>query len=174
MKKATTYFTFLYLLFANQSCNRNCDGFNRIDELSALTIAAKDTIDFYPRSTSVVFGMGFHINNSYSSKKGDRKCMQKDLVVMTVNGWDSSTLSMKCDKNLYQKSKVFPADTELKGTEIMYLKYEKDFNDGIREASIQIYDIDSITNSADYKFTISQKTTDNKLFSAQKTVFIKK
>jgi len=162
-------------ILMSQACNKgNCNGVDRIYELSALKVYTKDTVQYTPRTTSTVFTLNFSLRDEYSTTKGTRSCRHKDLAVEHKNAWDENTLSFKCNKDFYSKSKLFLANTELKDAAIVDLKINKDQVGGLVESSILIYDIDSINASDDYEFTISLSTTDNKIFSTKTNVFIKK
>ena len=95
----------------SQACNKgNCNGVDRIYELSALKVYTKDTVQYTPRTTSTVFTLNFSLRDEYSTTKGTRSCRHKDLAVEHKNAWDENTLSFKCNKDFYSKSKLFLAN----------------------------------------------------------------
>ncbi len=159
----------------SQSCRKeNCDGFDKQLELTKLNMFANDTAQYFSNTPNLYFGINFFIYDEYKTSDGNRNCNQKDLAIKYMNQWDENSISFKCNKTLYSGSKTFLANTELKDANITRLKFEKSVTGGISSASIDIIGIDNIFSSDDYVFSLNINTTDNKTFTAQETVYIKK
>lgn len=160
-KKTKPIYLIFWFLFMFFTACQNCDDVNEHRAISEIKVLTPDSI-LKPINNQI--NILFYVEDKFTSRKGDRKCRQKDYVIGQDNFWLEDRFALKCTEDLIYDNDTFKANSDLLNSTIVHGKIKLKYSEYIDpyESKLRFFNVNSksIVNKS-IKFYISGTTNRN-------------